>query len=281
MQKSLLDNKTSVRLSAIFVALLTFAIYLPVMKNGFVNWDDDLYVYENPNIESIDLDFFKWSFTSKVASLWHPLTLFSLALDYTLWGPSPWGFHLTNIILHALNTLLVFILTTDLIAYAGNGGNKCGKNNIIAGTVTALLFGIHPLHVESVAWVSERKDVLSAFFFLLSLIFYLKYACNNSKRSAFYIVCLTSFILALTSKPMAISLPFVLLILDYFPFKRLKTTEKVSVLIEKLPFVLLSLLMSTITIWASYSGGALKSLETYPFMMRIFTVIKAYGLSPK
>jgi hypothetical protein len=169
-------------------------VYLPALQNEFVNWDDNLYIYENHRIRSIDLGFVKWIFTAVVSSNWHPLTLFSHALDYALWGLDPWGHHLTSIIFHAFNTFLVFILVIRLLEYhksvitgIPNGFAGSDRKALVAGIVTALLFGIHPVHVESVAWVSERKDVLSAFFFLLSVLAYLKYTSSrNSKRFISY-----------------------------------------------------------------------------------------------
>ncbi len=280
MQKSLLDNKTFVRLSAIFVAVITFVTYLPALKNGFVNWDDDLYVYENINIGSIDPDFLKWSFTSQVASLWHPLTLISLSLDHAVWGLSPWGYHFTNILLHAFNTCLVLIIVVELLGYSAPHKEKYRRGNIITGIFTALLFGIHPLHVESVAWVSERKDVLSAFFYLSSILVYINYTYSiNSKKSILYIACILLFILALMSKPMAISLPIVLLILDFYPIQRLKMDFKFnvrSVLLEKLPFLALSTITAIITLWAHSIGGGLHTLEELPFIIRVFTAIRSY-----
>lgn len=280
MRKNPLGNRTSVWLSAIFVALITFVIYLPALKNGFVNWDDDLYVYENINIESIDLDFLKWSFTSQVASHWHPLTLFSLALDYVLWGSSPWGFHLSNILLHTFNTFLVLILTVELIGYGASDRDKYKKKNVITGVVTAILFGIHPLHVESVAWISERKDTLSVFFYLSSILAYIKCTYSgNAKKSAFYAACLLFYILALMSKPMAVSLPIVLLILDFYPMKRIRIDWKFnirSLLLEKLPFFALSVLTALLTIWAHRIGGGLRTSEELPFTIRVFTAIRSY-----
>lgn len=264
-------------LAALFILCTTFVVYLPALQNGFVgSWDDNSYVFENSNIKLIDIAFLKWSFTSVVISLWHPLTLFSLALDYAVWGINPLGYHLTNILIHTANTFLVFILVIQLIRHWSS--SKLNTKTLIAGTITALLFGIHPLHVESVAWISERKDVLCAFFFLISLLAYLKYAtASNSKKPAFYIASLVSFLFALLSKPMAVSLPIVLLILDFYPLNRLKKGMKAQ-LIEKLPFFLLSALIAIVTVWASHTGGALKPLETYPLMARLFIAACSYIL---
>lgn len=238
------------------VVLATFIIYLPALQNGFVNWDDHLYVTENQNIRSLDLRFLRWDITAVVASLWHPLTMFSLALDYAIWGLNPFGYHLTNILFHSFNTFLVFILIVRLIICKTNPSSfTLHPSSLIAASVTTLLFGIHPLRVESVVWVSERKDVLCAFFFLLSILAYLSYA-RSPKRRLFYAASLVSFSLALMSKPMAVTLPLVLLILDFYPLTRLTIGFR-GVLAEKLPFFVLSVLSSLVTVWAHHSEKAL------------------------
>src|SRR4030042_4240463 len=192
--------KKKVLAVAFIVALLTAIVYLPALKNGFVNWDDDLYVYENPYIQAIDFGFFKWMFTTFHASNWHPLTWLSHAIDYAIWGLNPMGHHLTSIIFHGLNTFLVIILITRLINYANSplppftkhtpfpsqdGIKGCVHSReehtpIIAGAITGLLFGLHPIHVEPVVWVTARGDVLYTSFFLLSIMSYLKY--NSSQK---------------------------------------------------------------------------------------------------
>lgn len=273
-----LRNEVKKWVIAIVLCGVTFFVYSPSLQNGFVNWDDSEYVYENPNIRTIDFKLLKWSLTAVVGALWHPLTLLSLAMDHALWGLTPWGYHLTNVLFHTFNTFLVFIVVVKLV---GCGSFEKGVSNekaLISGTVTALLFGIHPLHVESVAWVSERKDVLSAFFFLLALLAYLKYvSLIGHKRYIAYGASLFLFVLALLSKPMALSLPVVLLILDFYPLKRITTgMARKNILAEKLPFFLLSILSGVITIWAHRSVEALGPIETYPLMARIFVAAHSY-----
>lgn len=256
-------------ITAFTIAIITFLVYLPALQNGFVRWDDHLYVSENQNIRFIDIRFLRWDITAVVASLWHPLTMFSLALDYALWGPNPFGYHLTNILFHSLNALLVFILTTRLIELKNIGKPKI---LIIAG-ITALLFGIHPTHVESVAWVSERKDVLCAFFSLMAVIKYLEYLRAEERRAAqvHYVFTIFFFVLSLMSKPMAVTLPAVLLIIDFYlsrqPLRR-------DALLEKVPFFLLSLIVSLITIYVQ--GSALMAIEKYPLPSRIFVSMESY-----
>lgn len=252
-------------------AVITFLIYLPSLQNGFVNWDDPKYVYENPLIRTLDLDFIRWAFTSVYFSNWHPLTMISYAVDYSIWGLNPLGYHLVNIIFHALNTFLAGVLAVKIIEPARK---LSAFSAFAAALVTALLFGIHPLHVESVAWISERKDVLSGFFFILSLIFYLRYA--KAGRLSCYILSLVSFLFALMSKPMAISLPAVLLIIDFFPLKRLSTLREASIaFLEKTPFFIAALFSVFMTLFAQRSTVA--SLESIPFDMRLFGAAKAYA----
>lgn len=274
-------------IAAVLPPLLTFIAYLPALKNGFVNWDDNVYIYENRNISSFGLDFIKWSFSNSSVGHWHPLTWLSLALDYSLWGPDPWGFHLTNIILHSLNTLLVFILAVWLIGVKDSesytwralGPLQRTMNfeagTIVAAFVTALLFGIHPVHVESVAWATERKDVLSLLFFLTTLLSYIKYNSTvGLKKGVYYGSTLLLFIMALMSKPMAVTLPIVLLIIDFYPFRRLTWKNSKWVVVEKMPFFALSLISSIITIWAAASAVAVGN--NFSFLTRLFISARGY-----
>ncbi|MDO8445340.1 MAG: tetratricopeptide repeat protein [Deltaproteobacteria bacterium] len=273
--KSFSYRNVLILLLPISVALLTFLVYLPSLKNNFV-WDDDLYVYNNPYIRNIDTTLLYWSFTSEVAALWHPLTIISLAMDYAVWGLDPFGYHLTNNLIHALNTLLVFILVLKLLKI--KTGEEADIQSVGAAFITAALFGIHPLHVESVAWISERKDVLCAFFYILCLIKYLDFTV--SKRPLHYGIALGSFFMALLSKPMAVSLPIVILILDFYPLGRFKKIEKSMgswrMLLEKLPFFLLSIFTSLVTIWAHLQSGALQVTKIASLSTRVLVAAWAY-----
>ena len=273
------------------VALLTFLVYCPALLNGFVNWDDDLYVYGNPNILSLKPPFFVWAFTDLSAGFWHPLTWISFAVDYAVWGLNPLGYHLTAIFLHALNTALVVVVTSALLDAAQRWKVTSifpDKRNawVVAG-ITGLLFGLHPLHVESVAWVSERKDLLCAFFFLLSLSAYLKDAvltmgrqerrpCPGFPWSRWRLLAFLFFICALSAKTMAVTLPVVLMILDWYPLGRIRTAgDSVAMLLEKIPFVLGSLAIAVISIIAQKSIGALVLMDSKPFATRLLVACKA------
>jgi tetratricopeptide (TPR) repeat protein len=279
-------------MSALFIFLFTFLVYTPALKNDFV-WDDVNYVSENTLIRSLNIHSLYRMLTSFHAGNWHPLTWLSLSLDYAFWGLDPLGYHLTNIILHGLNTLLVFFLIIRLIVKEKvvNGIlsqpkiplSISTKTLIIAG-VTSLLFGIHPLHVESVAWVSERKDLLCAFFVLLSILSYLSYTSSVAKnhRRIWFAICFLLFIFALMSKPMAVTLPLILLLLDIYPLKRIslypgKTGKNSFLLLEKVPFFVLSIASTVITIIAQHSGGALRSLERFPLNARFLNALWTLG----
>ena len=281
------NNKRSL-IVAFLVCIITILVYLPALQNDFVNWDDPAYVYENPHIQLIDLVFFKWIFTGFHAANWHPLTWLSHAVDYAVWGADPMGHHLTSMIIHGLNAFLVAIIAACLISVRRDPADR-DHAPLVVGAVTGLLFGIHPLHVESVAWISERKDLLCAFFFLLSILSYLKYSLlrahseeeghEKSDGKVHYVFSLFLFVLALMSKPMAVTLPVVLIILDLYPLERLSLENVFSrgcgVLIEKLPFFGLSIAASAITLMAQQK--AMPLLEFFPIGTRICVGIRALG----
>lgn len=261
-----MKDRRPILIAAMCVAALTFLVYLPSLSNGFVNWDDPGYVYKNSNIRALDL---KWAFTAVVVGNWHPATLLSLTLDHSIWGLNPLGFHLTNSIIHSLNAFLAALLGSALYPY------KDRRGAVISGLLAGLLFGLHPAHVESVAWVSERKDVLSAFFFMASALFYVRYA--RGKGAACYVLSLAAFVLALLSKPMAVSLPIALLIIDFYPLERLKAGSFKKATIEKIPFFLLAGAGAALALWAQKVSGALSSLDSIPLLERIPVAFRAYA----
>lgn len=268
------------RLAAGLSAAATSVIYLPALRNGFVTWDDSEYIYENLYIMALDVKFLKWAFFSFHSSNWHPLTWLSHAIDYAIWGLDPLGHHLTSVVLHGLNTFIVVLLAIRLLEAAEI---RSRLKIPFAAVITGLLFGLHPLNVESVAWGSERKNVLCGFFFLLSLLSYIRYVNwrvkgqENPGRWFFdgsYLSALGLFFLALLSKPMAVSLPVVLLIIDWYPFRRFEGIGKLRLLIiEKLPFFMLSLAAGLITLMAQ--KAAMKNLVLYPLSSRILVGFKS------
>jgi protein O-mannosyl-transferase len=286
------------------MGLLTLLVYLPALRNDFVYWDDNLYIFENPYIRSLNAAFFRWAFLDFHASNWHPLTWISHAVDYALWGLNPLGHHLTSIILHAINTALVVLLALRLlgIARVRSTANTPtpflnDRTVLITACVTGLLFGIHPVHVESVAWVAERKDLLCGLFFLLSIMMYMNYVSrqtstrikqktegsaqdeagqSNRFMNKHYLLTLGFFALALLSKPMAVTLPLVLLILDWYPLERIRSYSSLwAATIEKLPFFALSVSSSLITIVAQQAGNSTVSLEFVPLSSRLLVAVQS------
>jgi len=276
------------------VALATFIAYLPALRNDFVYWDDNLYIFENPHIRSLDAAFFRWAFLDFHVSNWHPLSWISHAVDYALWGLNPLGHHLTNIVLHAANTAIVVLLTVKLLKIAmersasnAPGSNITDRGVLIAAVVAGVLFGIHPVHVESVAWIAERKDLLCALFFLLSILTYTSDAAaghsGENPSHAYprlpgrnYLMALGFFILALMCKPMAVSLPVVLLILDWYPLNRIRSINTFRIAaVSKLPFIALAVASSFLTIAAQRAGGAILSVEEIPLSIRIPVAAKS------
>ncbi|MBF0330080.1 MAG: tetratricopeptide repeat protein [Nitrospirae bacterium] len=289
---SILSKKN--KLAALFfVSVTTFIVYLPALKNGFVNWDDYSYIVQNRKITSMGIDFFQWAFFNFHMSNWHPLIWISYAVDYALWGLNPMGYHLVNIILHSINSLLVTLLSFQLLEYyrrmkliSAPGFPVLSDEGIfIAGLVSGLLFGLHPIHVESVAWVSERKDVLYSFFFLLSLMSYMRYAYNARQETGMqnkiwltdrhYLWTIGLFFLSILSKPMAITLPVVLCILDWYPFERFNKGSIKRVLLEKAPFFLIAFDLSITTILAQSYNFAMKSTADFPLEARVLVGFKS------
>ncbi|MCF7912403.1 MAG: tetratricopeptide repeat protein [Candidatus Cloacimonetes bacterium] len=220
----------------LLLLLVTSLVYWRSLDNDFVNLDDNEHVYENPNITSLNMANIKAMFTGSRMGNWIPLTELSFALDYHFQGMEPYGFHLTNLVLHLLNTLLVFWL---LLLLSGNS---------LLALLSALIFALHPMHVESVAWITERKDVLYAFFYLAALICWVKGRVLK-KRGLLYLTMLL-YLLALCSKSMAVTLPLVLIIYDvFFEQKQLK-----KVIADKIPFFILAAGVVYITFKSTYSS---------------------------
>ena len=264
------------------LGVLTFLCYLPVIRHDFINVDDRYYILDNPHvITGLSWSNVAWAFSSGYASNWHPLTWISHMLDCQLFGANPAGHHLVNAVLHTANTLLLFVWLRRV------------TGRLWASALVAALFGWHPLHVESVAWAAERKDVLSTFFFLLTLIAYDEYVKRSGRREEAlfnqslltsaatrkcYALALVLFALALMCKPMVVTLPFVLLLCDYWPLGRFSFFRPSRFLIwEKVPFLALSLISSVVTFLVQRAGGAVVPLDAIPLRLRIATSLEAYA----
>jgi len=256
------------------VALATFLLYLPALQNQFVEWDDNEYVFENTHIRFMDAVLLKWAFSSFHAGNWHPLTWISHSLDYAFWGLNPLGHHLTNNILHAFNSFLVVLVVLRLLEVVDDSRLKSytSRFKMIAAGTTGLLFGIHPIHVESVAWVAERKDLLCALFYLLSVMAYIHHRSHKSHKT--YFLCLILFALALLSKPMAVSLPVVLIILDWYPFQSITSIRTfLKCAIEKAPFFAFAIVSSVLTILAQKAGGAMGFMDVVSLSTRSIVAV--------
>ncbi len=280
--------------------LATFVTFEQVRTSEFLNFDDTLYVTHNPIVKSgLTPRGVIWAFTTGYASNWHPLTWLSHMLDCELYGLRPGPHHLTSLWLHIATTLLLFLVLKSM------------TGELWKSSFGAALFALHPLHVESVAWVAERKDVLSTFFWMLTLWTYLRYVERPGLNR--YAAVLASFVLGLLSKPMLVTLPFVLLLLDYWPLGRIRLRDAITrkfvstslktpqesrgrctvhshlhpppskrkgifanVILEKIPLFILSGASSAITFWVQGKGGAVGSLEEFPFGTRVANALISY-----
>ena len=250
--------------ASILLVVLSFWVYWPVTTHSFLNYDDQEYVTENPHVQNgLSIHNVEWALTAVHSANWHPLTWISHMLDVQLFGLDPGMHHLTNLILHILSTLLLFLVLRRM------------TGELWPSFLVAALFALHPLHVESVAWIAERKDVLSTFFWMATLWAYTRYV--NSPNLLQYLWVSLFFILGLTAKPMLVTLPFVLLLIDYWPLKRFSGSRSGTRLVwEKAPLLVFTLLSCWITLIAQHHAGAIKPSETYPFSIRIANALVSY-----
>ena len=261
-------------LVAVLLALATIAIYWPATRCDFINCDDPEYVSDNLHVqEGLNWEGVKWAFLNPVSANWHPVTVMSHMLDCQLFGLKPWGHHLINVLFHALNAVMVFALLRQL------------TGAMWRSLLVAALFAVHPLRVESVAWVAERKDVLSGFFGLLTLIFYARYVQKSETKlatsssfllSPFYWSALFFFALGLMSKAMLVTMPCVLLLLDYWPLERFKQSRTWQLVMEKIPFFVLTAVASVVTFVVQKRGGAAMTVEDFPLGARIGNALISY-----
>jgi hypothetical protein len=251
-------NENRTFLVSILIFFLIWKAFYTCLGNGFVNYDDSDYVWGNEHVKSgLSVGSIRWAFSSTTSHNWHPITMLSHIVDWQLYGESPKGHHCVNVILHCFNTILVF-----LVLQRGTGLMwRC--------FAVALFFGLHPLRVESVAWISERKDVLSSFFWLLALMVYMKYvsASRTNGAGSRYVYAIVVFLASLMCKPMGVTLPFVLLLLDFWPLRRLNEQSVRAVIMEKWPFFLLSGIFSVITIVTQV--GSRVPLRVLPLSARL------------
>ncbi len=274
--KKFFQSDASPVLLSFFLALFTAALYAQVITFDFFDLDDSKYVTENLHIHAgFTSDSLSWAFTTIHAGFWQPMIWLSFMLDVELYGLNPAGFHATNLFLHIINAILLFLFLHRTTKAAWKSW------------LVALFFALHPLHIESVAWIAERKDVLSTFFLMLVLYSYSWYTQKKSLQR--YLSVVLFFVLGLSSKSMLVSIPFILLLIDYWPLKRLAShdnsrenteiNQRLSagqLLLEKVPLFILTFLFSALTIITQKSGGALVSQEIHPFDMRITNALVSY-----
>jgi len=273
------DTRAKV-LICIFLIVATFCIYSQVQDHEFINFDDDLYITNNLNVQAgLTSESFKWAFTTSHPPYWHPMTWLSHMLDYQLYGLHPKGHYLTNLFLHISSVLILFIVLFRMTGALWQSG------------FVAAMFALHPLNVESVAWIAERKNVLSTLFWLLTMWAYIHYAEKPTVKR--YGLVFLFFTLGLMSKPMLVTLPFVLLLLDYWPLRRFqfgqerghneilekntaKRSEVFRLVLEKVPLFLLTIGLSIVTVHLGSIAGALKSLDVFPLQARLTNAIVSY-----
>jgi len=262
----------------LFIAITTYIVYYKVVDYPFISLDTPAYVYENSRVTSgMSWENVRWAFTSAEVSNWHPVTWLSHLLDVEAFGLHAGAHHHTNLIFHIVNSILLYLF---LVAATGHIWRCC---------LVSLLFALHPLHVESVAWVAERKDLLCGLFFFLTLLAYRAYVGGGGLK--WYLATIGSFVFGLLSKPMIVTLPFLLLVLDYWPFRRYRGTARAIagktkrlnppasfVVLEKLPLVLLSMGMSMLVVKIQQSSGALADVSVLSVSDRLANAAMAYML---
>ncbi|MBN1788373.1 MAG: tetratricopeptide repeat protein [Sedimentisphaerales bacterium] len=268
-------DKRRTFLICLALTVITAAVYYQVYTFEFIDYDDSGYVLENENIHNgITPETVKWALTAQYFSYWHPLTWLSHALDWQLYGSNPAGHHITSLIFHLANTLLFFLVLKQMTAA------------LWPSAFVAVLFALHPLHVESVAWIAERKDVLSTFFWLLTIWAYVRFV--RWPKISRYLIVVVFFAFAVMSKPMVVTLPFVLLLLDYWPLNRLdlsrdpkrrKAGPKRSItylVVEKLPLFVMVIGLCTVTFIVQRKLGAMRLSGEYTLFVRIANALISY-----
>src|SRR5438093_7537353 len=242
----------------LLIALITSAAFLPTLQNQFVSWDDDKNFLENPHYRGLSWTHLHWMWTTHLGH-YIPLTWMTLGLDYLLWGMNPVGYHLTSLLLHVTNAVVFFFVVRRLLTRALPSPSEGGYALAVSARVVALVLSIYPLRVESVAWVTERRDVLSGLFYLLTILVYLRASERGARGQGWYWLSVAAFVCALLSKSMVVNLPVVLLILGVYPLRRLGgaigwlSEPARRVYVEKSPFVLLAAAAAAIALMAQLS----------------------------
>jgi Tfp pilus assembly protein PilF len=264
----------------VILIVTTCAAFFPALWNGFVDWDDYENLVNNSSYRGLGWKQLRWMFTSFHLGHYQPLSWVSLGLDYLIWGTDPFGYHLTNVILHAANAVLFYFVCRRLlsIVFAPPRDGTLYAGLSVAAGLSALLFAVHPLRVESVAWATERRDVLSTLFFLASIYCYLRAQGHEPSQSrlTWLSMALVAYLISLLSKATAMTLPVVLSLLDVYPLRRLPGApltwfkpDHRRVLLEKLPFLALAGIFAWIALSAQQHSGALRPVQQYFFSYRV------------
>jgi Flp pilus assembly protein TadD len=277
---------TGVGRRGVLVALLIFvaagAPFLPALPGEFLNWDDSVNFVANPHYRGLGWAQISWMLTTTLMGHYIPLTWLTFGLNYALSGMDPWGYHLTNILLHAANAALVYLIARQLLAAASSGGSQEGRGAAsvtLASGLAALLWAVHPLRVESVAWITERRDVLCGLFFLLAILAYLRgLRTDGNLAPAWLGLSLAAFLASLLAKAAAMPLPAVLLLLDVYPLRRRAGWRRL--LIEKLPYAALAGAAALVALLALPRGTQVTSYEAYGGLARVGMVAYSFVFYP-
>ena len=262
----------------ILLCTAILGVYGQIVNHDFISLDDELHVIDNRRVrEGVTAEGIKWALTTNYAGNWQPLTWLSHMLDCQLYGLNPMGHHWTGLLFHMANSLLLFIILQQM------------TGALWRSALVAALFALHPLHVESVAWVSERKDVLSTFFGMLTIMAYLGYV--RQQRWFNYMLVFFFLCLGLMAKPMLVTIPFILLLLDFWPLNRLRSDNtvfhsnagtalarqrKLKLFLEKIPLLVPVTITVALTLWSQQSYHGIASLENYPMNVRIANALVSY-----
>jgi hypothetical protein len=288
----------SLKTAFIIVVVLTFVCFIPDLNNSLLSWDDSGYITNNVRIRTLSVDTVRWAFTELYCNYWAPLTWLSLAVDYAFTGLNPVGYHLTNNVLHSCNAGLFFLIAHQLLTVLKWGARPAGEVSLSSARsedvpaihcalLAALLFAIHPLRVESVVWASERKDVLGMFFGLPALLAYLYHVRTSRENlpsdggmfsfvsSPYYWIMMVFYTLSLLSKAMFVTLPVLLLVMDWFPLKRLHKSRLLPVMLEKLPLLILAGSTSLITIQTTAITKSAEYVCVVTFWPRVLLAFKS------
>src|SRR5438093_6080429 len=262
------------RILPLAIVLAVVAVFAVGLRNEFVQWDDQVNLVENPHFRGLAPRHLAWMLTTTLMGHYIPVTWLSFGLDYVLWGMQPAGYHFTNLVLHAANAVLVYWLARRLLAAARPDTSEMALR--AGAAVAALFFAIHPLRAESVAWATERRDVLSALLFLTCVLTYLRAASAEGARRRLLAVSVVAFALAMLAKSIVMTLPLLLIVLDWYPLRRLSPVpstwrgpEPRRALLEKLPFVAVAVAGAAVSYWAVAHHGYFTPGTKYPLPSRL------------